>query len=392
MAKPKRPHSGQRGSQGSQRPGGSAGASRGGAPARTQQPRAAQTTQTTATQATRTAQSGQNTQTTRTTQTARATQPTTAKPAMGAAGAPKTHGAAPNRYRPLSAREPSARGAAKRRQAAQPWWRQNAPVLGAVITVVLLVAVFVLIAHNASGGPTTGIGAPVPPAIASALAPTDPSIFAKVSTGGVPNPFKHVNTGGDFLKGPDGKPEFLYAGAEYCPYCAAERWSMIMALNRFGSFSGLKQTLSGDAPESSPDTPTFTFADAKYSSKYITFSSVELQGRRGQSDTLQTPTALQNQVVSKYNSPQYLGQNAGGIPFISVANQYITNGAGYSPSILENERWDTIASKLSDPNSEVTKDIVGNANYITAAICQTTNQTPDTVCKAAPIPDIEKKL
>jgi len=310
---------------------------------------------------------------------------------MGAAAAPKTQGAAPNRYRPLSAREPQSRGAAKRRQAAQPWWRQNAPVLGAVITVVLLVAVFVLIAHNGSGS-NTGIGGPVPQNVASALAPTDPTYFAKVNTGGVPNPFKHVNSGGDFLKGPDGKPEFLYVGAEYCPYCAAERWSMIMALNRFGSFSGLKQTLSGVAPEAYPDTPTFTFADAKYTSKYITFSSVELQGRGGQGDTLQTPTAQQNQVINKYNSPQYLGQNAGGIPFISVANQYITNGAGYSPSILDNETWPSIAGKLSDPNSEVTKDIVGNANYITAAICQTTNQTPDTVCKAAPIPDIEKKL
>ena len=37
----------------------------------------------------------------------------------------------------------------------------------------------------------------------------------------------------------NGKPEMLYMGAEYCPYCAAERWSMIVALSRFGTFSGL---------------------------------------------------------------------------------------------------------------------------------------------------------
>ena len=35
-----------------------------------------------------------------------------------------------------------------------------------------------------------------------------------------------------------GKPEMLYIGAEYCPYCAAERWAMIVALSRFGTFSG----------------------------------------------------------------------------------------------------------------------------------------------------------
>ena len=35
------------------------------------------------------------------------------------------------------------------------------------------------------------------------------------------------------------KPEILYIGAEYCPFCAAERWSMIIALSRFGTFSNL---------------------------------------------------------------------------------------------------------------------------------------------------------
>src|SRR5215471_17073708 len=32
-----------------------------------------------------------------------------------------------------------------------------------------------------------------------------------------------------------GKPEMLYIGAEYCPYCAAMRWSMAVALSRFGT-------------------------------------------------------------------------------------------------------------------------------------------------------------
>ena len=41
-----------------------------------------------------------------------------------------------------------------------------------------------------------------------------------------------------------GKPEMLYMGAEYCPYCAAERWSMIVALSRFGTFNGLTTTRS----------------------------------------------------------------------------------------------------------------------------------------------------
>ena len=33
-------------------------------------------------------------------------------------------------------------------------------------------------------------------------------------------------------------PEVLYMGAEYCPYCAAQRWSTIIALSRFGTWAG----------------------------------------------------------------------------------------------------------------------------------------------------------
>ena len=40
----------------------------------------------------------------------------------------------------------------------------------------------------------------------------------------------------------DGKPEVLYVGAEYCPFCAAERWPVVVALSRFGTWSGLSAT------------------------------------------------------------------------------------------------------------------------------------------------------
>jgi hypothetical protein len=33
-----------------------------------------------------------------------------------------------------------------------------------------------------------------------------------------------------------GKPEVLYMGGDFCPFCAAERWSIIMALSRFGTW------------------------------------------------------------------------------------------------------------------------------------------------------------
>jgi len=60
--------------------------------------------------------------------------------------------------------------------------------------------------------------------------------------------------------------------------------------------------------------------------------------------------------------------------------------------VLANLTWQDIANKLSDSNSNVTKGIVGSANYLTAAICQVTNQQPTSVCNSDPIPQIENAL
>ena len=67
----------------------------------------------------------------------------------------------------------------------------------------------------------------------------------------------------------------LYEGAEYCPFCAAERWAMVMALSKFGTFWGLKLTNSS-VSDFAPDTATFSFYGSTYTSKYLAFKPVEL--------------------------------------------------------------------------------------------------------------------
>ena len=91
-----------------------------------------------------------------------------------------------------------------------------------------------------------------------------------------------------------GKPEMLYIGAEYCPYCAFERWGMIVALSRFGSFSGLR-TMHSSSTDVYPNTPTWTFYKSSYTSKYLTFTPVEettnVPDGSGGYMPLQSPTA-----------------------------------------------------------------------------------------------------
>src|SRR6202012_1289098 len=59
----------------------------------------------------------------------------------------------------------------------------------------------------------------------------------------------------------NGFPRIFYAGAEYCPFCAAERWAVVLALSRFGTWTGLGETRSSPGDQF-PRTATFTFDGA----------------------------------------------------------------------------------------------------------------------------------
>jgi thiol-disulfide isomerase/thioredoxin len=276
------------------------------------------------------------------------------------------------------------RGAARRRAQRIPWWRKGSTLISvAVVLIVVIVAVFVYMARgqgNTGNGETTQL---VPASIAQAVSQVSPQVIDAVNTGGVSNILTPTTSGTATLTGAAGKPEFLYVGAEYCPYCAAERWSMIVALSRFGTFSHLHLTTSSGT-DIYPNTPTFTFYGSQYSSKYVDFVSVE-EATRNPNTPLQTPTAAEQQLVSQYD-------NGGSIPFLDIANQYTSAGAGYSPQLLAGLTQQEVAAKLSNSSDPVTQAIVGNANYLTAAICKATNNQPGNVCTAGPIPQLEQQL
>jgi len=200
----------------------------------------------------------------------------------------------------------------------------------------------------------------------------------------------------------NGKPELLYMGAEYCPYCAAERWAMIVALSRFGTFSGLATVHSAvsngaGGQEPYPDTPTFTFVHASYSSPYLSFSPVELQtnipdASNGSYTTRQTPTSAQQALITKYDAPPYIeSSQAGAIPFLDFGNKYVSIGTSYSNQVLVGLSWSTIANDLSNPNSSVAQAIDGTANYITAAICKMTGNQPASACTTT-VQSLESQL
>jgi hypothetical protein len=55
-------------------------------------------------------------------------------------------------------------------------------------------------------------------------------------------------------------------------------------------------------------------------------------------------------------------------------------GASFDPSVLSGLSWTQISQDLRNPSSPVARAILGTANYMTAALCQMTNDHPASVC------------
>jgi Domain of unknown function (DUF929) len=284
---------------------------------------------------------------------------------------------------------------------------------GSILAVVIVVIAFVLVKQNSnsgtaksvSEGPTgaaltsltkdvTGVPANVLDQVGGGNIPTSlfiPGSQIATAAQSIGSYFATVN-GSPLTSG--GKPEILYVGAEYCPFCAAQRWPMITALSRFGTFSGLKTTHSSSS-DVYPNTPTWTFYGSTYTSKYINFTSVEetTNERQGNSSnqnvpyvTLQTPTSAQNALVTQYDSN-------GSIPFIDMGGKYVQVGnlSPYGPQVLQGKSWNQVAAAMSQPTSTIAKGADGSANYMTAAICKLTNNQPSTACTPT-IKALEGKL
>jgi len=262
--------------------------------------------------------------------------------------------------------------------------------------VVVIVIVFIILAKGVANSPSsntkTGDSTLASPAVLKAVTTVKSSVFETVGAGSVqklPEPI----TAPALTQG--GKPRIVYIGAEYCPYCAAERWGMVVALSRFGTFSNLHQSHSA-TQDVFPNTQTFSFHGSSYTSQYLVFNGVETTSNQQQGSSyapLDTPTSDEQALLSTYdNAPYVAASSAGSIPFVDFGGRYLISGASYDPQLLQGKSADQIASGLSDPNNAATKGIIGTANAITAAICKLTDGQPGNVCTSAAIKSLQQKI
>ena len=127
---------------------------------------------------------------------------------------------------------------------------------------------------------------------------------------------------------------------------------MVVALSRFGTFTGLASTTSAPPPETLANTPTVTFKDSTFTSDHLVFSSVETGDRFG--NPIDDPTEFQQRLFDTYNVEAVTG-SSGGIPFIMIGNRYAWAGSQYDPAVLEGKDFDQIANQLANPDTDVSR-------------------------------------
>ncbi len=283
-----------------------------------------------------------------------------------------------------AARDRRARIAAQRAAEQRARTRNRLLLAGGAIIAVVALVLAIAATHagqSASSGPPGPTGAALA-RLTEQVTSVPAATLDQVGSGQVTSVPSAI-AGAPLTSG--GKPELLYVGAEYCPYCAAERWPVIVALSRFGTFSGLTTIRSAardgsGAAEPFPNTPTWTFANSSFTSSYLTFTAVEeftnIPDRStGGYTRLTSPTPEQQALVQKYDAA-----NSGAIPFLDFGNRYMSVGASYDQSVLNGLEWDQIAADLHDPSTKVARAVLGAANYLTAALCKLTDNKPATAC------------
>ena len=303
----------------------------------------------------------------------------------------------PQAGRPATQRANARRGPrpGARQRGAPVRSRQGFYIWGSIALVIVVVLVLVLV--NATSSPTKEVHVTptaVPATILAEVTHAKSSVIDAVGAGKAITVSAPRALSGQKALTLHGKPEFFFEGGEYCPFCAAERWAIVNALSRFGTFTGL-QTMASSNTDVDPSTQTFTFAHAKYSSPYIAATLLEVFGQKaptGRTTINQRPTKAEQALITKYDVGTSSTTSGGTIPFIDIGNRFVVSGAQYSPNFLQGQTRAQIAADLRVPSNPVAQGILGAANYLSAAICSIDGAQPVAVCHSAGVQAAAKAL
>jgi len=242
--------------------------------------------------------------------------------------------------------------------------RQRIRNLTILVTVVVIVVSLVVGLYIALSAGNTGIDR----YIGQTVSANDLSTLYQISHGSFGPSGASLLSSGNLRSATgspytsNGKPIVVYIGGEYCPYCAVERWSLILSLSRFGNFSNLHYMTSA---ANELDLATFTFQGSSYSSKYLVFQGYE-QEDRSRNQLATVPVNYTKEFTNTY-------------PYVNFGNKFILQTLIPDIGIISGKNWTQIMTSIS------TGDAIGNilkegANDISALICNVTGGQPSSIC------------
>jgi thiol-disulfide isomerase/thioredoxin len=161
-----------------------------------------------------------------------------------------------------------------------------------------------------------------------------------------------------------GKSLVFFMGAGFCPFCASERWAIVKALNNFGRWEGLRETMSADHDEKYLNIPTFSFSESTYKSDQLDFVAREISDRNF--EPLQELSEKDYEILEIFNPDQM-------IPFVLIGGQFMQVGSGYSPKLLQGMDHAKARDEIENQASPLGRAIKMEADNITALICKTLN-------------------
>jgi hypothetical protein len=192
-----------------------------------------------------------------------------------------------------------------------------------------------------------------------------------------------------------GRPLVLFVGSEFCPFCAAERWPLVVALARFGRFTELHDATSS-SQSVFPDTATFSFAGAQYTSPYLTFTGIERYsdqvGADGSFTRVARLTSAQAALVAHYSCAGSPAATCTA-PFVDIGGRMVATTSGFSPALLAGLSQAQIAGMVAQPPQStsppttlatppVGQAVLAAANQLSAGMCAATGQRPSAVCRS----------
>ncbi len=310
---------------------------------------------------------------------------------------PKTSSRATGPQGRSKPRQPAKKSAASQRFAERQTRKQEAALearrarnrrwgLMSILVVLAVVVALVVVKVAGSGGggsgnatadvPSPPKGTPIPAATLQKMQSIPMSTLAAAPTTGIINQILPTN-GKALTK--DGKPDLLYVGAEFCPYCAAQRWALYVALSKFGTFSPdpgriHSATLDGNVP-------TLTFYGTTYSSPYFSFTPLELYTNMPATNgTGYTPL----QTATKEQSTLWQTLGGGSFPFIDFAGKEYLSGSQYSYAPMQDKPFAEVAAQVGNNATTIGADVNAGAYLLIKSLCGSlSGHQPAAVCSAA---------